>query len=61
MPVSAASHWLAVWAPITAWTCSPGFRYWAAELRMVSRSCHGFSLVVMNGAPHGKRHPCVDS
>src|SRR5258706_8892878 len=37
MPVSAASHWLAVCAPMTAWIGSPGRRYGAADSRMESR------------------------
>src|ERR1700677_5289265 len=34
----AASHWLAVWAPTTAWICSPGCRNWVAELRILART-----------------------
>jgi hypothetical protein len=38
MPVSAASHWLAVCAPNTACTVSAGRKYGAAESRIESRS-----------------------
>jgi len=37
-PVSAASHWLAVCAPKTACTVSPGCRYGVAESRIASRN-----------------------
>src|SRR6478736_150034 len=56
MPVSPASHWLAVWAPITAWIGSPGRRYGAADSRMESRRATGItsevSLAFMRAAVH---------
>src|SRR2546421_3274898 len=56
MPVSPASHWLAVCAPITAWIGSPGRRYWAADSRMESRRATRItskvSLAFMRAAVH---------
>src|SRR5205823_9745720 len=56
MPVSPASHWLAVCAPMTAWIGSPGRRYWAADSRMESRRATSItsevSLAFMRAAVH---------